>query len=70
MDQQFPGWLTAGLAGVLFLAIFALRIAGEDAADAMLVLFVIPIAICAMEFGLRGGLPAAAFALGLAADPT
>ena len=67
MDQQIPGWLTAGLAGVLFFAIFALRIAGEEAADAMLVLFVIPIAICAMEFGLRGGLPAAAFALGLAA---
>lgn len=67
MDQQIPSWLVAGLSGVLFIGIFALRIAGTNAADATLVLFVIPVAICAMEFGIRGGLGAAAFALGLAA---
>ncbi len=73
MDQRIPTWFVAGLAAFLFIAVFVARVAGAataDAAgvgDATLVLFVIPIAICAMEFGLRGGLAAAAFALGLAA---
>jgi PAS domain S-box-containing protein/putative nucleotidyltransferase with HDIG domain len=73
MDQQVPSWLVAGLSGILFLAIFAFRVSGviagdvPNAGDATLVLFVIPVAICAMEFGLRGGLAAATFALGLAA---
>ena len=73
MDQQIPSWFVAGLSGILFLAIFIVRVAsaynGDMASvgDATLVLFVIPVAICAMEFGLRGGLGAAAFALGLAA---
>ena len=60
-----PAWLVIGFAAVLFAAIFALRIAFGDAGGATMILLVIPIAVCAMEFGLQGGLGAAAFSLGL-----
>jgi PAS domain S-box-containing protein/putative nucleotidyltransferase with HDIG domain len=67
MDRQLPSWLVIGFAAVLFSAIFALRIAFGDTGGATMVLLVIPIAVCALEFGLQGGLGAAAFSLGLAA---
>jgi PAS domain S-box-containing protein/putative nucleotidyltransferase with HDIG domain len=65
MDRQMPAWLVIGFSAVLFAGIFALRIAFGDAGGATMVLLVIPIAVCAMEFGLHGGLGAAAFSLGL-----
>jgi PAS domain S-box-containing protein len=51
------------LALLLFGAIFALRMADDNVADGMLVLFVLPIALCASEFGARGGFAAAGLAL-------
>jgi PAS domain S-box-containing protein/putative nucleotidyltransferase with HDIG domain len=59
------GWLTVVLAGLLFAAILAVRAFYAHSADATLVLFVLPIALCAVEFGVRGGLAAAAVAFGL-----
>jgi PAS domain S-box-containing protein/putative nucleotidyltransferase with HDIG domain len=67
MDRQMPAWLVIGFAAILFGAIFALRIGFGDTGGATMVLLVIPIAVCAMEFGLQGGLGAAAFSLGLVA---
>jgi PAS domain S-box-containing protein/putative nucleotidyltransferase with HDIG domain len=58
-----PRWRLAALSAALFAAILGLRLVDESTADALLVLFVIPIAICAMEFGLRGGLVAAGGAI-------
>jgi glucose-6-phosphate-specific signal transduction histidine kinase len=51
------------LALVLFGGIFALRMADDNVTDGVLVLFVLPIALCSFEFGTRGGLAAAGFAL-------
>jgi signal transduction histidine kinase len=54
-----------GLAGVLFAAAFTARMAINDP-DALLANFyIIPIAILAIEFGLRAGLGSAAIAVGL-----
>lgn len=47
------------LALVLFAAVFALRLSDGNAADAESVLFVVPISILALVYGLRGGLAAA-----------
>ena len=47
------------VAGLLFLAIFALRFAVADPDSAILLLCVIPTALVAVEFGFRGGLAAA-----------
>lgn len=65
LDHQLPGWLVIAFSVLLFGAILALRIADGNAADATLVLFVVPVAICAIEFGLRGGLAASVVAIGL-----
>jgi PAS domain S-box-containing protein len=50
---------------VLFGGIFALRMADDNVADGMLVLFVLPIALCSFEFGARGGIAAGVFAVAL-----
>ncbi|HYH62353.1 MAG TPA: HD domain-containing phosphohydrolase [Solirubrobacterales bacterium] len=60
-----PRWVLIAISGVLFGAIFALSVADVDSADEILILFVVPIAICALEFGLLGGLAAAMVALAL-----
>ncbi len=65
MSHQVPRWVLIAISGVLFGAILALSVADEDAADAILILFVVPIAICALEFGLRGGLAASMIAIAL-----
>ena len=65
VNHQLPSWLVVAFSIFLFAAILGLQIAAENTADAALVLFVIPIAICAVEFGVRGGLMAATGALGL-----
>jgi PAS domain S-box-containing protein len=59
---------TLALALVLFLAFFALRVSDANVGDAEATLFVIPIAVIALRFGVRGGLGGAllAFALVLA----
>lgn len=64
LDRRLPRLGVVAVAGLLFAAVFGLRL-GHGAADATLVLFVVPIALCAFAFGLRGGLVASLFALGL-----
>jgi PAS domain S-box-containing protein len=56
---------TFALALVLFLAFFALRLSDANVGDAEATLFVIPIALIALRFGVRGGLGGALFAFGL-----
>jgi PAS domain S-box-containing protein len=56
---------TIALALALFLITFVLRESDANAANADEVLFIVPIALLALRFGLRGGLPAALFALAL-----
>ncbi len=63
MAHQVPGWILIAMSAVLFGAIAALALADGDIASEILILFVVPIAICAMEFGMRGGLGAAVVAL-------
>ena len=46
----------SAVAGFLFLAIFGLRLAVADPESAILLLCVIPTALLAVQFGLRGGL--------------
>jgi PAS domain S-box-containing protein len=53
------------LAGLMFAGIFALRLAVDDPDAAILLLCAVPIALLAAEFGLNGGLVAAALAVGL-----
>lgn len=65
MAHEIASGLVVATSLLLFIAILALHAAGDNADDATLVLFVIPIAICAMEFGLRGGLAAAVAALAI-----
>ncbi len=56
-------WVIAAIV-VLTAAIGGLRVADDQASDSAL-LFVVPIAICAMRFGLRGGVSSAAIGLAL-----
>jgi PAS domain S-box-containing protein/putative nucleotidyltransferase with HDIG domain len=58
-SNETPRWYVAVISAVLFSVVLSFRLVNDEVADGMLVLFVIPIAICAMEFGLRGGLLAA-----------
>ncbi len=51
------------LALVLAAAIFTLRLVATDPADAVLVLLIVPITICAVEFGAAGGLISAVLAI-------
>jgi PAS domain S-box-containing protein len=55
------------LALVLFAGVFALRIADDNTGNATFVLAVVPIALCAVEFGALGGLASAAVAIALVA---
>jgi len=55
------------LAGALFAAIFALRLVASQPGDAILVLCVVPIVICAIARGPRGGVLAAFVGLALTA---
>ena len=54
-------------AGVLFVTIFALRLAVPDPNAAILLLCSVPIALLAVELGLRAGLAAALLSIGLIA---
>src|SRR5690606_32387761 len=54
-------------ADVLFALVTILQFVTHDAADAVALLFVLPIALLAQAFGLRSGLAAAAAGAGLLA---
>jgi PAS domain S-box-containing protein/putative nucleotidyltransferase with HDIG domain len=58
MGHDPSGAVKLGFVVLLFGAVLALRLVSASD-DATLVLFVVPIAICGLEFGLRGGLGAA-----------
>jgi PAS domain S-box-containing protein len=55
--------LTIASAGALFVAIFALSLLVDEPGEAPSVLFVLPVALLAIKFGVPGGLGAAACAL-------
>lgn len=54
-----------GLVTALFAVVYVLRWLTDDVADATSLLYVLPIALSAVVFGRRGGLTAAAVAIGL-----
>ncbi|MDX6596123.1 MAG: hypothetical protein QOE87_10 [Gaiellales bacterium] len=54
------------LALILTLAVGLLRMLAPNGADAPGVLLIVPVAICAMRFGIRGGLASASLGMGLA----
>ncbi len=54
-------------AALLFLAVFAVRMAAGDAIDGTSLLYVVPISLVALELGLAGGVGAAVLALVLLA---
>ena len=56
---------TIALAAMLFLGIFALRVSDPNVSDAEGSLYVLPIAVLALKFGLRGGLAGALVGFGL-----
>lgn len=62
--RRRPGY-AYGVAGALFASVFALRVGFGDAADAYTMLFVLPVALLAVAFGLRAGLLAGLTAVGL-----
>lgn len=64
-DRPLSKRTTVLLSALLFAAVLSLRAASADSADATLVLFVLPIVLCALAFGARGGLAAAAISIGL-----
>ena len=55
--------VAVGLALMLFAGIFVLRLVDKDEANGTLVLLVLPIALCALRFGVRGGVAAAALGI-------
>ena len=57
--------LTLASAGLLFVGIFGLGILVDDPAEAVAVLYVLPIALVAVKFGATGGIAAAVCGLGL-----
>jgi diguanylate cyclase (GGDEF)-like protein/PAS domain S-box-containing protein len=61
-EQTAPRWLRLALALTLFAAITAARFAVHNPADATGILFVIPIALIAADFGWRPAFVAAGFA--------
>jgi PAS domain S-box-containing protein len=69
--RALRNWPTLGapaslaLALTLFLGVFVLRERDLSALDADEILFVLPIAVVALRFGLRGAVPASLLALGL-----
>jgi PAS domain S-box-containing protein len=52
-------------AGILFAAVFALRVAIDDPAELVTVLYAFPVALVAVALGMRWGLGAALFSLAL-----
>lgn len=65
MARGIPKSATIAFSGLLFGAVLALHVASADRTDTTLVLFVIPIALCALELGVWGGLGASLVGLGL-----
>ncbi len=57
--------LAAVVAAALFAAILVLRLAAGDAEDAYSMLYVLPVALLAVGFGLRGGLAGGLLSVGL-----
>jgi PAS domain S-box-containing protein len=57
--------MVLAVAAVLFLAVFLLRLADDEASEAVTLLYTLPIALLAVELGVGWGLAAAALALGL-----
>ena len=64
-SSQAERALALGSAGALFVGIFVLGILVDDPAEAVAVLYVLPIALLAAKFGAAGGLAGAACGLGL-----
>lgn len=68
---QHGAWLmpdarrTLVIAVALFAAVFALQVADTTAADSDEVLYVVPIALLALRFGLQGGTVGALVGIGL-----
>ena len=58
--------MVVALALVLTLAVAMLRVLAPNGADAPGVLLIVPVAICAMRFGIRGGIGAACAGMALA----
>jgi len=56
---------TIGVALLLFGLVFALRVADPNVTDAEGALFIVPIGVLALRFGLKGAFAGSAFALGL-----
>lgn len=56
---------TLAIASALFAGVFALRQGDPNVGDADVILFVVPIALLALQFGLRGGLAGGLLALAL-----
>ena len=63
--RAFTRLRTLALILTLFGGVFALRVAHSNAADADEIIYVLPIAVAALRFGLRGGLAAAVLAIAL-----
>ncbi|MGB7588030.1 MAG: HD domain-containing phosphohydrolase [Solirubrobacterales bacterium] len=60
-----PRSVIFGVVGLLFVGVFALSDTTPDLRSATHMLYVLPIAVCAMAFGMRGGLLAAIVATAL-----
>jgi PAS domain S-box-containing protein len=63
-ERQRRAWIVA-LAGWLFAGIFVLRIETSDPDSLILILFVIPIGLVALELGVSAGIASAFLAIGL-----
>jgi PAS domain S-box-containing protein len=63
--QGVPRGVSLALAGLLFVAILALWTGTAEAREGVSMLFVLPIALCAMAFGAPGGLLAGGLAIAL-----
>jgi hypothetical protein len=59
--------LVLALAGLLFVAVLSLRLLDGDATDAYSMLYVFPVALVAITFGMRAGTAAGLLAVGLIA---
>jgi signal transduction histidine kinase len=58
-------WVVLGAAAILFAAVFLLRQLGSTPSDGRALLYVLPVALIALELGLVAGLVAAGLATGL-----
>jgi PAS domain-containing protein len=63
--MELSATATVGLALLLASAVYFLRLLDARVADVPLLLFVVPIALCAVRFGLRGGLLSAGLGFAL-----